>query len=267
MTIISYNKNFIFIKTRKTSGTSLEIALSKFCDTEDIIGPISSSEPSTSLDEEFRKSRKFLGPQNYLNKNKPKKLNTGLFINFIASLIKSLPLIKKFFKFNHPPKFFLRPLFVENLIVNQHTSLKLVKKTLSNHFYDNSFKFTIVRNPYDQFLSYYHWEIFRKRVDPNKSIYDFTKSNAYYFFNLEKSILLDDNGKLDFDLIIRYENLEKDLKMLSKRLGLNEEIYEIFKNIRAKANLRKKDVKLDEKSRKLIYKNAKFFFKEFGYEH
>ena len=79
--------------------------------------------------------------------------------------------------------------------------------------------------------------------------------------------MLDDNGKLDFDMIIRYENLEKDLKILDKRLGLNEGIYETFKGIKAKANLRKKDVKLDEKSRKLIYKNAKFFFKEFGYEY
>ena len=57
------------------------------------------------------------------------------------------------------------------------------------------------------------------------------------------------------------------LKILNKRLGLNEDIYEIFKGIKTKANLRKKDVKLDEKSRKLIYKNAKFFFKEFGYEY
>ena len=79
--------------------------------------------------------------------------------------------------------------------------------------------------------------------------------------------MLDDNGKLDFDLIIRYENLEKDLKILNKSLGFNEGIYEIFKGIRAKANLRKKDIILDEKSRKLIYKNAKFFFKEFGYEY
>ena len=97
-----------------------------------------------------------------------------------------------------------------------------------------------------------------------KSIYDFTKKNAYYFFNEELDILLDDNGKLDFDLIIRYENLEKDLKTVDERLGLNESIYEIFKGIRAKANVNKKDVKLDEKSRKLIYENAKFFSKNLG---
>ena len=261
MTIISYKKNFIFVKSRKTGGTSMEIALSKFCGAEDIIAPIG------PFGEDERKARKFLSPQNYINKKKPKKLNTALFKNLIASLIKLLPLTKKIFKFNYPPKFFFRPLFLENRLASEHTSLKFLKKTLNNHFYDNSFKFTIVRNPYDQFLSFYHWEIFRKRVDPNKSIYDFTKNQAYYFFNLEKSILLDDNGKLDFDLIIRYENLEKDLKILNKSLGFNEGIYEIFKGIRAKANLRKKDIILDEKSRKLIYKNAKFFFKEFGYEY
>jgi len=262
MTIISYNKNFIFIKSRKTGGTSMEIALSKFCGAEDIITPIG------IFSERERKSKKFPGPQNYINKKKPKKLNITFFINFIASLIKSLPLIKKIFKFTYPPNFNLNsPLFVENRIASECTPLKVLKKKLDNHFYDNSFKFTIVRNPYHQFLSQYHWQIYNKRFDPNESIYNFTKKNAYYFFNLERYILLDDNGKLNYDLIIRYENFEKDLKILSKRLGLNEEIYEIFKGIKAKANLRKKDIKLDEKSRNLIYKNAKFFFKEFGYEY
>ena len=67
MTIISYNKNFIFVKSRKTGGTSMEIALSKFCGAEDIIAPIG------PFGEDERKSRKFLSPQNYINKKKPKK--------------------------------------------------------------------------------------------------------------------------------------------------------------------------------------------------
>ena len=41
MTIVSYNKNFIFIKTNKTAETSMEVALSKFCGAEDVITPIS----------------------------------------------------------------------------------------------------------------------------------------------------------------------------------------------------------------------------------
>ena len=35
--IISHKHKFIFFKTRKTAGTSLQIALSEFCGSDDII--------------------------------------------------------------------------------------------------------------------------------------------------------------------------------------------------------------------------------------
>jgi len=38
--IISHEHKFIFLKTRKTAGTSIEIALSRFCGEEDMITPI-----------------------------------------------------------------------------------------------------------------------------------------------------------------------------------------------------------------------------------
>ena len=38
--IISHRHKFIFIKTRKTAGTSIEIALSKICGDEDVITSI-----------------------------------------------------------------------------------------------------------------------------------------------------------------------------------------------------------------------------------
>ena len=39
--IVSHRHRFIFIKTRKTAGTSVEIALSRHCGPEDVIAPIS----------------------------------------------------------------------------------------------------------------------------------------------------------------------------------------------------------------------------------
>jgi hypothetical protein len=39
--IISHKHQFIFIKTRKTAGTSIEISLSRYCQEQDIITPIS----------------------------------------------------------------------------------------------------------------------------------------------------------------------------------------------------------------------------------
>ena len=61
--IISHDYKFIFIKTNKTAGTSIEIALSKFCGPNDIITPISPQ------DEEIRKSLGYRGPQNHIGDN------------------------------------------------------------------------------------------------------------------------------------------------------------------------------------------------------
>ena len=60
--IISHKNKFIFIKTKKVGGTSLELALASICGDDDIITPTS--------DEDIRKELNFRGPQNYLNSNK-----------------------------------------------------------------------------------------------------------------------------------------------------------------------------------------------------
>ena len=57
--IVSHKHKFVFIKTAKTAGTSIEIALSKFCGDDDIITPI------TPEDEELRKSLGYRTAQNY----------------------------------------------------------------------------------------------------------------------------------------------------------------------------------------------------------
>lgn len=58
--IISHQHKFIFIKTKKTAGTSIEIALSKICGDADIITPI------TPEDENTRMALGYRGPQNYI---------------------------------------------------------------------------------------------------------------------------------------------------------------------------------------------------------
>jgi hypothetical protein len=56
--IVSHKYKFIFFKTRKTAGTSIEISLSRYCGDDDIITPISDE------DEKIR-SDLGRGPQNY----------------------------------------------------------------------------------------------------------------------------------------------------------------------------------------------------------
>lgn len=58
--IISHKHKYIFLKTSKTAGTSIEIALSKHCGPMDVITPISPQ------DESLRTQLGGPGPQNYI---------------------------------------------------------------------------------------------------------------------------------------------------------------------------------------------------------
>ena len=55
-------------------------------------------------------------------------------------------------------------------------------------------KITIVRNPYTQILSYYHWQL-RNKISPDTTIYDFVKDESEFFFNNEISLLKNLQGK------------------------------------------------------------------------
>lgn len=57
--IISHTHRFVYVKTRKTASTSIEIALSKFCGPDDVITPI------VETDEKVRRALGYRGPQNY----------------------------------------------------------------------------------------------------------------------------------------------------------------------------------------------------------
>jgi hypothetical protein len=65
--IASHAHRFIFLKTRKTAGTSVEIALSKVCGPDDVITLISPE------DEQLRTAAGGRGPQNFTSPPLPRK--------------------------------------------------------------------------------------------------------------------------------------------------------------------------------------------------
>ncbi len=60
--IVSHKHKFIFLKTNKTAGTSIEIALSKFCGEDDIITRISPKDEQTRRDLGYRGAQNFQAP-------------------------------------------------------------------------------------------------------------------------------------------------------------------------------------------------------------
>lgn len=65
--IVSHEHRLIFLKTRKTAGTSVEIALSRICGPEDTITRL------TDEDEELRRSLGGRGPQHFESPPLPEK--------------------------------------------------------------------------------------------------------------------------------------------------------------------------------------------------
>jgi len=118
--IISHKYKFIFIKTKKTAGTSLEVFLSQHCGENDILTPIY---PHV----EPHRARNYEGRWNPL----PELVK----FQEVGRLLKDWLRGRKFY--NHIPG-------------------RNVKRRIPREIWENYFKFCFERNPWDKTLSHYH---------------------------------------------------------------------------------------------------------------
>lgn len=240
--IISHKHKFIFIKPRKVAGTSIELALSKFCDKEDII--TGNFHDSNYEDEAFTNKGR-----NY-----------------------------------------------EELNLSTHSKPNEIKNKISKDIWNNYYKFTIVRNPWDQVVSSYFWyKYLPKPFQKNITIYKIKKNlfnkKAYYiainkikvlvyntifknrsdfikfiFLYLKQYIntayYFDKKGNNICDFYIKYENLEEDYRKVCSKLNLPYEKLPKTKNKLRKGKKHYSDYfnkKTENKVRKLFKKEILFF--------
>jgi hypothetical protein len=185
--IINHRYKFIYIKTRKTAGTSLEIALTKFCDQNDVITPINEE------DELIRKRYGYLGPQNY---NVPKEYYSKL--DLIRLQQQSVP--KQYYK---------------------HANAYFLKNNISPRIWNNYFKFTFERNPFDKALSFYYFEMKLKNLDLCLDHFLTTYAEIPRLSNWHM-YTINDHPVCNF--IGRYEQLDKDVEYIKRKLNLPENI-------------------------------------------
>ena len=184
--IISHRYKFIFLKTRKTAGTSIEIALSRFCGEKDVITPI------TPRDEITREELGHRGPQNF-----------------------RVPLIK------HTPKGWARLLVRRKRdIYYNHMPAEEIRPLVGTRIWNEYFKFCFERNPWDKAISLYFWRTQRHEVRP--SLLDFLRSiRADRLSNFE---IYGIDGDITVDHVGLYENLDSELEWIAALLKLPEEI-------------------------------------------
>ncbi len=186
--IISHKHKFIFIKTRKTAGARIEIALSKFCCDEDIITPISSK------DEAIKKEMGLRGPQNYqapYAQYKP--------ADFWRLLTK---LQKKLRYYNHIPA-------VE------------IKALVGDDIWNSYYKFCFERNPFDRLISTYFWIC---RHEPRPSIAEFLISHQQRLQHGRCINQYTENGNVMVDQVFLFEEMGEALMKLKNTLGFSDDI-------------------------------------------
>lgn len=174
--IISHRHRFIFLKTRKTAGTSVEIALSRICGDDDVLTPV-------GIDAQAR--IEFSGRDAQ---------------NTIVPLRQSMSILRA----NRRRNFY------------NHIPARLIRASVDPKVWNEYFKFTIERDPFDRAISLYYWR-FRNHVEPRPSISEWL-TGARHLSNWPIYAL---DGEVVADHVIQYDDLTAGLALVSERLGVD----------------------------------------------
>lgn len=181
--IVSHRHKFIFVKTRKTAGTSIEVALSEICGPDDIITPILPDE------EEYRTGLGYRGKQNFLVPRSKYGIR-----EWGKSLLKWR--WRRFY---------------------DHMPAAEIRKYVDREVWDTYYKFTFDRNPFDKLISLYYWSKSDQKY-ANLTEYiksgDALRARAWDFYT--------ENDKLIVDKVYKFENVAEALKDISDRIGLDK---------------------------------------------
>lgn len=192
--IICHSHRFIFIKTRKTAGSSAEIALSRACGPQDVVTRLSAHRG----EEELRRAEGGYGPANH---RKTAGEHRG-FKEWKRLLLKG-----------------------QRAEYNEHLTAAAIRALVGEDVWRNYYKFTIERDPWDRALSRYYWQKQRWEEKPRDE--PFPELSGYLLW-LERNkphwlsnwghYAIDD--AIAVDRVLRYERLSEELEDVRAHLGV-----------------------------------------------
>lgn len=184
--IISHKHQFIFIKSQKTAGTSLELALSQVCGEDDVITPLHSAH------EAERAAIGGLSPRNT-----------------------DVPL-----RHHRPTDWMLALRGKGRRAFWEHVDAEEVRAWVSRSLWRNYYKFSIERNPWDRAISLYYWRLRDQPSRPPMAEF-FELASQRAISNLQFYAI---DGEVVLDHVLRYENLSEEVELLSRMLGLGSSL-------------------------------------------
>ncbi len=181
--IISHKYKFIFIKTHKTAGSSMEEALIPYCGPHDIITPMESNAASGR-------------PRNFHSDD----LLTRVYANsrWVRKLLPRNSNMLGAWYYEHMPA-------------------REIRNQVGAEIWDSYFKFCFERNPWEKVVSYYLW----KRYGQGRNVPPFRDYVLKKTHRLPMDgQLYIENGMPVVDFVGRFENFEQDFLHVCERLGI-----------------------------------------------
>ena len=184
--IVSHKHRFIFLKTEKTAGTSLQTALAGFCGADDIISGARRSQLSN----------KPVG-------QKP-KLGIGRYVKVPTEIKRRLPGIAGFYP---------------------HMSARQMRAIIGRDIWDAYYKFAVERNPWDRQVSnYFHRQSQSATKQDFERYITSPIYRRIHHVKLDNWGIYTIDDEIAVDTVLKYEELETELPKVLRTLGLTGEV-------------------------------------------
>lgn len=281
--IYSDEKKFIFIKSNKSAGTSVEIALSR-------IIPFGSDSIVTPISPEDEVTRLRLGgspPQNCYGEITWHLARSGLYPFLSASYhgVRGLPaFLQVFTDFlcgKQPTEALLEHAFqyrndlMRPLVkFRNHIHASAVRQLLGDPLYFSCYRFGFTRDPVKRALSHYTWNQFEEPGFPARSLHEhraafrehvltrYSSTQKFFCDPVSKEVIVDD--------VFKFEDLHSALNSVCQRLGLKPD--EVFPLPRAKSGygqallgFQREDI-VDARTKGLIRDRCPWEYDHFDYD-
>lgn len=228
--IVSHEHQFIFLKTRKTAGTSVELALSRHCGPADIITE------TVEADEVLRQQIGGRPPQN---------------TSIPAHRYSARDLAGVILAGRRP-----RPAY-------PHMPAAQVRQLVGRNSWSRYVKFTIERNPWDAAVSFYYW---RRARGESRSLNDFIQGDGLDVL-ARNSQIYSLRGELAVDHVCRFEDLQGDLGQVFARIGLPTPVELPHAKAAMRTDRRHYSEVLDQRSRDEVSRRFRPVIELMGYRY
>lgn len=239
--IASFEHRFIFIKTRKTAGTAIELVLSSLCGEADIITPIHPD------DEKIREAHGWRGPQNFRIGPAPTGAPEGILDRGDEADYREM----------------MKGRHADNEYYN-HMPASLARRMLGEAFWQTAHKWTIERHPYEKAVSqaYFKMWFMGRPVEDFQSVLD----DLIAHDDIDNRDLYTIDGKLALDEIIRQEDLPGSFQAVLAKSGLRFDGPLPRAKTVQRADRRPAAEILNDRQKKAIYESCRGTFELMGYE-